>query len=464
MKLFDIVKFYAVAFGIIAIPLLFIDVNTMREKYEVSFDYILIYSLYSISIITTYFIIKRGRIRKDHLNYVALLQLLSLFYAVSCPLSIIIAGRLDPSNIGYYLYKEFNENYVIQVVLLFILFQIGIAIGSIFQVTGFKKLDFRFSTKRAIPICWIMLIASTLPYLLIVAQGGITMNREYIDVFNELNNAGRVSLYLGFFRLLPTTILLFFYIYNKKHKGVGFVFLIVIISTLIKPSRGFLLSTIIVTIISYNYFNNYISIKKLLGIAMIFLLLSISIVTIRSRSELSWNIAKNVSEGNAMFENTYVIYDYMQNSGTFRLGKDYFSAPLRFVPHWLFPIKKNQSLSIWLMDTFYPGMREKGGGRMFSIVAEGYLNFGLAGPLLFGIVLSIIFKKLYLSTLKIKAHMDRKTIHLIPIFYIFLCGQIYYLLRGDIISFAVRILLQAILPLFVLFIFARLIPKNETKN
>jgi oligosaccharide repeat unit polymerase len=463
--LFDLMKFFIVLYIIIGSPLLFYDVSEIYEKYGVSFDIILIYLTSTLSVLVIYFVTKTSKVTKDHLGYVALLQVLSLFYAISGPLSVLM-GRDDPANIGNYLYIGFDEDYVVRVIFLFLLFQIGIAIGSLFPVNGIK-FNLRFSAKRAVPLCWLMLIASSLPYLLLATSRGITIGGEYIDAFNALSGSGRVYLYLGFFKLLPLSILLFYYIYNRKYTGVFFVLLLIIISTLIKPSRGLLLSTILMATLSYNYFHHYISLKKLLGIVIIILFLSISIVTIRSHSEIGGNIAKKVTEGNAMFENTYVVYKYLQNSGTFRLGKDYLTSPLRFVPQKLVPGERTQPLPMWLMETFYPEMMESGGGRMFSIIAESYLNFSFAGPLLFGILLSIVFKKLYLSMMKIRVRMDSNSIHLIPIFYIYLCGQIYYLLRGDVISFLVRIFSYTILPLFVLIIFSKSLfswstPKNET--
>ena len=86
--------------------------------------------------------------------------------------------------------------------------------------------------------------------------------------------------YLSFFMLIPACYLIVNSFIKKKYLFVLIVFIICILATMIKPSRGLLFSIIIhFDLLSYHYYRNNLKLNKLILLSLVVLLLSFIIDT-----------------------------------------------------------------------------------------------------------------------------------------------------------------------------------------
>lgn len=92
--------------------------------------------------------------------------------------------------------------------------------------------------------------------------------------------------------------------------------------------------------------------------------------------------------GNSMFTVAHTLR-LVPATRPFDFGESYFHSFLTLFPNlfWEIHPARNQSLSLWLVQTVEPIKAKAGGGLGFSFIAEAYLNFGWIGtPLLLAAV------------------------------------------------------------------------------
>ncbi|WP_431803275.1 O-antigen polymerase [Halobacillus andaensis] len=108
-----------------------------------------------------------------------------------------------------------------------------------------------------------------------------------------------------------------------------------------------------------------------------------------------------------------------------------------------FPNITSTSPTVWFNNNFYPNIVEKGGGRGFSLVAEGYLNFGVFGSFLWFLLLGLFIRYLYKKAMNNILLLITYTL-MIPIFM--------YTIRGDFSTLITFFLNHIGLPILIIYI------------
>ena len=78
----------------------------------------------------------------------------------------------------------------------------------------------------------------------------------------------------------------------------------------------------------------------------------------------------------------------------FFYGKLFIQQILGFIPGFIWPGRPDFA-SVLYVKSFYPGIYESGGGFGFSVVAEGFWEFGLIGCILYGFLTGLVGEKVY---------------------------------------------------------------------
>ena len=105
----------------------------------------------------------------------------------------------------------------------------------------------------------------------------------------------------------------------------------------------------------------------------------------------------------------------------------------------------------WFNQTFYPNLVAQGGGNGFSLVGEGYMNFGIIGVVLWFVLLGLLLKFLYK-----KAHLGL----IWTIIYIALIPIVVYSIRGDFATILTHFTKHIALPLVIIYIIKFIIEKK----
>ncbi len=107
------------------------------------------------------------------------------------------------------------------------------------------------------------------------------------------------------------------------------------------------------------------------------------VTSLLGHTQLDWaSFNPGNAELSAPFYTTVDIVEYVINEGNFEWGWTYFLGILLLVPRVLWE-SRPLGLPQWYAMEFYPEMWNQGSGFASSHVAEGYLNFGLLGVILF---------------------------------------------------------------------------------
>jgi len=409
-----------------------------------------------ILLIITMALVDSVRIDKDILSYRIMTQLVLLTYSLPSAIAALSLPD-DPLKIGYIISANINNKIFFSVLFMFTLMHIGMLIGASIKSFDLKILRIRFSHRKLNSIGWILFLISLVPFLLLYSKTGWSINASYLEAFHTLklliiNN--KILLYSGFLTILPMCWLIITNVSTKKYLIVILLFIMIALVTLIKPSRGLFLTAFLATLLSYHYFIKRLTVKKALIYFVCLSAISVLIVHKRFVNIDHYSTLDplfNIFEGRIIFENTYIIYDYLENTQDYRWGGTYLTAITHMIPKSFIPIKKKIPTSVWFEQYFSGNIAEKSSGRMFSIVAEAYMNFFLLGPFLIGVFYTYFLKTLYLSMIKtIKNRNSMISIGTIVYFYFY--TQIYYFIRGDITSFIVRTEAFVIVPIIILLI------------
>jgi oligosaccharide repeat unit polymerase len=282
---------------------------------------------------------------------------------------------------------------------------------------------------------------------------------EYVDVFlmlQEQSMSNRLLMYMRFLMPLPVAWLIVTGVVRRDRKALVGIFFVLILVTVFKPSRGLISAAFIVLMLSYHYYRIRLTATRVVIGMVILGMVSFGLIRYRSydfREASAVDAAFRVSEGTAVFENTYIVYNYVNDTGVYRWGSPYLRIFLQMVPQWILPFEKQPPLSIWLLQEFFPDVERVGGGRMFSIVADGYMNYSFAGPILLGALFAYFLKLLYVSFVEHRG--SEGTLTAAAIAYLFICSQVYFFIRGDLASFVVRLESYSVVPVLFLVIFSR---------
>lgn len=109
----------------------------------------------------------------------------------------------------------------------------------------------------------------------------------------------------------------------------------------------------------------------------------------------------------------------------------------------------------WFTQTFNGDLYEIGGGRGFSVLAEGYMNFGLLGVIIWAILLALFIKTLYKLSINNIIWLN---------IYILAMPIIIYVTRADFANLMSQLGKQIIIPIFTIFIAMHIIKRLTFKK
>lgn len=110
------------------------------------------------------------------------------------------------------------------------------------------------------------------------------------------------------------------------------------------------------------------------------------------------------------------------------------------LPGFLFPAEKDPTR--WFNETFYPEVLEKGGGKGFTLVGEGYMNFGAFGVVIWFLLLGAFVRYLYVKGTNSLAWF---------IIYVVSMPLIAFITRADFSNLIAQFAKHIGLPLVILF-------------
>ncbi|WP_434951265.1 O-antigen polymerase [Shewanella sp. HL-SH4] len=137
------------------------------------------------------------------------------------------------------------------------------------------------------------------------------------------------------------------------------------------------------------------------------------------------------------------VIDFVKVYGM-EFGKTYMLAPLVSIPSFIYE-NKPTGLSPWYASIYFPDYFSSGGTLAFSFLAESYLNFSLAGPILIPFIFGY-FIAVFLRFLKSKFKME---------FFITICASllstVLIFARSDFSAVINQIVISIFLPISIYF-------------
>jgi len=308
---------------------------------------------------------------------------------------------------------------------------------------------------------FIVLLAIIILNLLVFLNSGITTKSEMSAAGGGMN-LGHVYKFF----LFVSTFIFLKKIANKESISKLFfiVFIVALLISLVLGERDILMTLILFAI--YIYYISYKPAKKNIYILAIILILLLPVLghmkniftkdTVGMFTE--YNAILAIFQGEFLsagrnFEtilHTYGKWDYFYGETIlWDLGRSIASGSIYYV----------QNSIGWFNNTFHPDIVAVGRGYGFSFIAEGYINFGYFGIVLWYLFLAILLNFFYQNSQK-NSYWFVAYIYMIPIFI--------YIQRGDISNIISPMLKQTLLFTIVLIIlnsfFKQLTRRKKIEN
>ena len=354
-------------------------------------------------------------------------------YSVSYPL-LISLGELS---------NTYNQNSEILFIQWLALFTFIIIINT----SGNEKIEVDISLLKnlmpiVIPIFWISIFLTSI-YVFYVYSSGLTSKYAI-----NLDNSS-----LGVFTPLFSIIVISFALIVANRIGVkgklpkGFIFVAMsygAVVLLVLGERDFILKLFIVTVFLYHILKNKISKKKmiLLGLAVIFI---IPILGNLKNSAFNQGM-KNINENNFIINTLNGEFMTVGRNLSNLLSSENIAWSYYFGETLWWDIKVLFSTGVspgaWFNDRFYPDLVARGGGNGFSLVGEGYINFGMLGVMIFFAMLAVFLKILYKNA---KKNVVWLTIYIVTI------PLTVYVIRADFATLITQFSKQILLPIIIIF-------------
>lgn len=123
-----------------------------------------------------------------------------------------------------------------------------------------------------------------------------------------------------------------------------------------------------------------------------------------------------------------------------RFGGTYVDVLRNLPPSWLAP-RRPALPAEWYVRTYYPDESRRGGGFGFSIVSEAVINFSLAGPFIYGLLLGLLL--LFLEERLVGASFFYFIIYCLLAYYVFIA------VRSGIAGIVKPVLVSVVLPILI---------------
>lgn len=254
----------------------------------------------------------------------------------------------------------------------------------------------------------ILALALLLIYLLVRDHGGL-VPFLLLGYNSTAETFGKGYLAVGFpWLIVANLFLLHKYALTGKSRHLGFcgIFLVCnLASQLITGNRGLMLYTLLALLVAFHYSVRPIRVRTLVPLAAVVFLALNSVGYLRgsgyhSMAEYWGTLAEfagslfspghdrtslfytlTTGEFVVPFETLPQMIKSVGNDISAWYGLSYVRSPVFFIPSAIYP-DRPIPLTNWYMETFYGAHAALNEGRAFFFMAEGYLNFGLAGALM----------------------------------------------------------------------------------
>ena len=311
-------------------------------------------------------------------------------------------------------------------------------------------------------LCLIVFVAFLVVFFVgIIGSVGVknyfTMNRAY---FYEIKSS--IPSFLEIF--LNFSVVIYFIIISKKLKtnkkykrNITFFILLIFIVLFPTGARGKILSILIGIVYLLVYYNK-MSEKKLIAPAVlcgVFFQLFGKVRHLTSDPVLifsflienfSWKMF-DLSQGES--QANFNVYDKIFNDGNVYLYGHFFQTVFDsfqlLIPGFLYN-RSFDGLNTWFVENYYPETYLKGGGKAFSILAEGMMNGGYFGVF---IITSLTSVSLILAAVFVEYFMGKQYV---LILYVGLLFDIFQLPRLYYGSFLKQVVIMVFVPLIFVYL------------
>lgn len=364
-------------------------------------------------------------------------------------------------SVGYPLYLMVNDSLTFFDIRVLQLEWLALCVFIL--VVGNKqiKYDFKnyvFNANSIIPKLLLFACAiMSLIYILLVIQSGVTSKMGVVSSSNPLILLGNMFVN---FTPVPLSYIILNPKVNNKNKILLYLFflLIQLLNFAVNGQRAIIISFLFFGVMIYNLTIRKINRKTFLmlltaGILLITILADFKMVLMRG-----YPVSSNDTEFinkllSSEFQTSSQNLNYLlsvKDTWNYKYGSTLIYdilAPIDF----LLPVDINRFSAInWYQSTYFA---QSNSGQAFTLVGEGYINFGVLGVVIWYILIGLLVKAIYY-----KSSNSRNWL----ILYLLLIIQIMYSNRADLANIFSPLFKYGLLPLWLFSLTLR--QKNATLN
>jgi oligosaccharide repeat unit polymerase len=247
---------------------------------------------------------------------------------------------------------------------------------------------------------------------------------------------------------------------NKEFFLIVFFILALSIPSFVRGSRSIFLYFIVTTLIIMFSTNWKLNLRKLLIFAVLLPALLVAPRISRGSETSQINLFEAYSatnmlntfsgEDTAMAPALSIMLSELPETKKYILGKSYFLILAKPIPRSIWQ-SKPLSIDTDLNYEIFNRTASQGVGFAFSAISEPYINFGVAGVLIFFFILGMLYSKLFFN-------LRRKSLHDILV-NAWLVGFSFILVRGNLSTDIQRM----IFPIVAVVIVCRYFPRNSKR-
>ena len=270
-------------------------------------------------------------------------------------------------------------------------------------------IDHEWDAKEARSAAIVLMVVGTVLLALLIQSVGLStyLNSRYVELYNA--EKGKGYLVAGIFLIeIGILVLALSTAQYRKHLN-KFAFVIGIIVSLCYlriGRRGVVLSIAMGLLIVTHFYWRPLKWRVVVALVLAGFMSFALIGQVRAFSEEGWEGMVVAAREDVSFEDVWgafaeanavqvafrEVIQYIPEQSPYRMGMSYLEGFETLIPEKLHPNRPLTS-SQWFAYLYDPQTAAQGGGFSFSIFAEGYLNFGLVGVLMVGVLEGALIRR-----------------------------------------------------------------------
>jgi hypothetical protein len=324
---------------------------------------------------------------------------------------------------------------------------IGLMVGS--RLSGASRLerfvaryDHPWRKREALIAGALLTLAGGALLALLFLQVGLStyLSSQYVDSYAAETGKGYLSAGIFILRIGSLVLLLAALDYRKRLPLFPILlFLGVFLFYLRVGRRGVVLSGGLAVLIILHFHYRSLKYKTLITMACVGIVLFMAVAHARAYAAGGWDGMMVGLKDDFVLEDAWLsmqeintvpmaiheMTEYMPSQAPYLYGRSYWEAFQILIPLELYPDRPLGSAQ-WFAWYHDPRLAAKGGGFAFSLIAEGYINFGYFGAFLVGLVQGAFLKML----VQLRRNNPFSKSRLLV--YACVGMQVFFLIRGDI--------------------------------